>query len=403
MPHIRKDNYPTVDTDKYKLEFVEIVHRHHKRTPYASNCYPKENLVLYCDDSVNNYYSEFRAGTNDTLKISWENYQNQNNPFSFVDNGYNGTCQFPQISFDGLEDSFQHGSDLYQVYSELGFLPDEYNSETIKFRVTNNVITSQVASALIKAMYPEEDSIDVQIEIDSMDALEPAYTCEFASDVYAGIRATEEWNDHLDRASDLYDRLDSMSGVSPTSSGWHVSFDHYFDNTAFRTCHGYDLACNIDNSTDCMSQEDAEQITRLGDWEYNYMWRMNENSTLYAATHYGAYFSELRERLSEKVTGSSKLKYSHNVAHDGSLSSILSFLQIDYLRWPGMGAEISFELYYGKEDSTWYLRILYLGKVLDTTGPLGSVDMIKLDDFISYINSMIGSNNEILIDYCINN
>ncbi|KAH3663968.1 hypothetical protein OGAPHI_004682 [Ogataea philodendri] len=403
MPHVRKDHYPQVDTSKYKLQFVEVSHRHHKRTPYATNCYPKEALVLYCDDALNNYYSEFRTQreSNDTLKISWANYQNPNNPFNYIDNGYNGTCQFPQISYAGLEDSYQHGLDIYGVYGKLlDFLPETYNSEHVNFRVTNNVITSQVASALIKALYPEETGIDVKIEVDGFDALEPSYSCDFADDLYSEIRSTPEWEQHLKNASDLYSELDNITGVDPKASGWHVSFDHYFDNTAFRLCHGYDLACNADNSSLCMTEDQAEQIFRLGDYEYNYTWRINENSTLYAATDYGAYFNELKHRLVDKTTGASALKYSHNVIHDGSISGMLGFLQINYLRWPGMGSEVVFELYEGLKDSKWYVRTLYGGQVLETTGPLGTIDMIPLEKLVDYIESMIGENAETLVDYC---
>lgn len=41
MPHVRRSEYKIPDRE-YKLEFVEVIHRHHKRTPYASNlvCHP---------------------------------------------------------------------------------------------------------------------------------------------------------------------------------------------------------------------------------------------------------------------------------------------------------------------------------------------------------------------------
>ncbi|KAG7842914.1 hypothetical protein KL942_000010 [Ogataea angusta] len=404
MPHVRKDIYPQVDQSEYKLQFVEVIHRHHKRTPYAQNCFPVETLVLYCDEALNNYYSEFKtpAHSGNTTKLSWANYQNQYNPFNFIHNGYNGTCQFPQISYAGLEDSYQHGLDLYGVYGELmSFLPASYDPKLVTFRVTNNVITSQVASAVVKAMYPHEEEIDVKVEADGFDAIEPSYSCGFADDIASEITSSTVWQEHLARAADLYDELDDISGVDPESEDWHVSFDHYFDNTAFRLCHGYGLACNSENSSLCMTQVQAEQIFRLGDFEYNYKYRIHENSTLYAATSYGAYFNELKHRLLEKTTGATSLKYSHNVAHDGSIARILGFLQIDYLRWPGMGSEVVLELYQGLKDGEWYLRALYMGRILTTTGPLGEIDMIPLHDFISYIESMIGKDAEVLVDYCV--
>lgn len=36
MPHVRKQEYK-VPSKEYTLEYVEVIHRHHKRTPYSSN------------------------------------------------------------------------------------------------------------------------------------------------------------------------------------------------------------------------------------------------------------------------------------------------------------------------------------------------------------------------------
>jgi acid phosphatase len=67
--------------------------------------------------------------------------------------GFNGSCQFPQITREGLDDSLQHGKDLYGVYHDmLGFLPDAINEKTT-WRVSNNVITSQVAGMLIEGSF----------------------------------------------------------------------------------------------------------------------------------------------------------------------------------------------------------------------------------------------------------
>lgn len=36
MPHVRRPEYE-IPSKEYQLEYVEIIHRHHKRTPYSSN------------------------------------------------------------------------------------------------------------------------------------------------------------------------------------------------------------------------------------------------------------------------------------------------------------------------------------------------------------------------------
>jgi len=43
MPHTNPATYPKVNDSSYKLEYVEVIHRHHKRTPYAANTFPVES------------------------------------------------------------------------------------------------------------------------------------------------------------------------------------------------------------------------------------------------------------------------------------------------------------------------------------------------------------------------
>jgi acid phosphatase len=74
-----------------------------------------------------------------------------------------GTCQFPQITAGGLGDSWQHGKDLYGVYHDLlRFLPDD---SEVTFRVTQNVITSEVAGMVINGMFGTEAEFPLLIEV----------------------------------------------------------------------------------------------------------------------------------------------------------------------------------------------------------------------------------------------
>lgn len=83
----------------------------------------------------------------------------------FIPTGFLGSCQFPQITTEGLDDSWQHGKDLYRVYHDLlGFLPDDIN-EKLSFRVTQNVITSEVAGILINGMFNTEADIPLLVEV----------------------------------------------------------------------------------------------------------------------------------------------------------------------------------------------------------------------------------------------
>lgn len=88
------------------------------------------------------------------------------NPFTPA--GFFGSCQFPQITAGGLEDAWQHGRDLYGVYHDLlGFLPDGVaaGSEEVRFRVTQNVITSQVAGMVIDGMFGSQADVPLLVQV----------------------------------------------------------------------------------------------------------------------------------------------------------------------------------------------------------------------------------------------
>jgi acid phosphatase len=91
----------------------------------------------------------------------------EHSPFNlFSVPGFPGTCVFPQITRSGLQDSWQHGRDVYEVYHDLlNFLPDELDRKKMEFRVTNNVITSQVAGMVIGGMYGEEAAVPLHVQV----------------------------------------------------------------------------------------------------------------------------------------------------------------------------------------------------------------------------------------------
>ncbi len=73
--------------------------------------------------------------------------------------------------------------------------------------------------------------------------------------------------------------------------------------------------------------------------KYSYIYRDAPDSTAYASLLYGAWLLELRSHILSYLANETPVKYHHNIAHDGSVSLLLSFLQMDGMVWPGMGAE----------------------------------------------------------------
>ncbi|CAI6335667.1 unnamed protein product [Periconia digitata] len=405
MPHARPEEYP-LTADEYTLEYVEVIHRHHKRTPYASNTFPKESYEWTCSDQGLFYYGQpLNPNGNASAQSYWSVFTSETNPFA--PSGFNGTCQFPQITRGGLDDSWQHGKDLYRVYhDQLKFLPSEPD-DSVQYRVTNNVITSQVAGMLINGMYAPTEPIPLRIQPPSVDSLEPGYSCSPASSLYSsyGVGSTSaNWTAHLTAASSLYSSLDDISGVPTDSTEWHKSFDHYYDNLSARQCHNKPLPCKIGDSSKCVSQEQANTVYRLGQYEYSFIHRDSPKSLQAAIGSYGVFLAELAQNIRDRISGKSPLIYRHNVAHDGSVSRLLSILQIDVMVWVGMGSEVIFEVYSKKDDDAQgkkYLRILWGGQILRSSNPsLGYVDMLDLDVFLAYVDGLVGSGASKVAGYC---
>ncbi|KAK3068355.1 hypothetical protein LTR53_014154 [Teratosphaeriaceae sp. CCFEE 6253] len=341
MPHTNPATYPKVNDSSYKLEYVEVIHRHHKRTPYAANTFPVEGYAWDCSDEGLFFGGKpLNPPGNGSASTYWQVYTSPANPLA--PQGFNGTCQFPQITRGGLDDSHQHGVDLKAVYGDLlGLLPAHYDPAFVSYRVTNNVITSQVASMLIAGMYPGRAGRDTPLLIQpaSIDSLEPAYPCAAASALSASYgtgSSSPAWLAHLNASATLYAALDRISGVDPNASAWHVSWDHYFDNLSARLCHAGPLPCSLLNTTDCVTLSQAEEVFRLGEYEYSFLYRDSNQSLPASVASYGIWIAELAQNWRHAMDGGGaasasgdRVRYRHNVAHDGSLSRLLSILQVE--------------------------------------------------------------------------
>lgn len=368
------------------------IHRHHKRTPYAANTFPKELYTWDCDDEgLFSYGKPLDSDGNGSASTYWSLYTSSSNPY--VRRGFNGSCQFPQITRGGLDDSWQHGKDLFEVYYKLlGFLPDEPD-EQVMFRVTNNVITSQVAGMVINAMYDPAKSFPLYIQPPSIDSLEPAYTCPASTvllTAYGPGSTNPNWTSHISASQALFTTLDTVSGVLPSHIGFHLSWDHYFDNLSSRLCHHKPLPCSISNTTDCITNETANIVFRLGLYEYSYIYRGSPYSLRASTAAFGVWIAELVQNIRDSINGS-PVKYRHNIAHDGSIAMLLSILQVDEMVWPGLGAEVVFEIYKAVRGEGRFVRILWGGVVLRSSFPaLGVVDMLPVETLLGYFDELVG-------------
>lgn len=87
-----------------------------------------------------------------------------------------------------------------------------------------------------------------------------------------------------------------------------------YDNLSAKQCHGLRLPCSVNDTSLCVSQEEANTIYRLGHWEYGHIYRGSETSTAYSALKMGAWFTELAAHLQAaagEASGGAAVKYRH--------------------------------------------------------------------------------------------
>jgi hypothetical protein len=252
---------------------------------------------------------------------------------------------------------------------------------------------------VIAGMYPSRANKETPllIQAETIDSLEPGYNCPTSTELfssYAAGSSDANWLEHINAAADLYNRLDTLSGIDPTNKGWHKSLDHYFDNLSSRLCHAKPLPCNANNTSDCVTLADAESVFRLGEYEYSLTYRDSAESLRASTSGYGIWIAELAQNLRDAATGgknSGRPIYRHNVAHDGSISRLLSILQLETMVWPGMGAEVVFELYSKTGSGCYFLRVLWGGQVLKSSHPaFGAMDMVPVETVLGYFDGLVG-------------
>ncbi|KAK0704911.1 histidine phosphatase superfamily [Lasiosphaeris hirsuta] len=409
MPHVRRTEY--IKPDKvYELVYVEVIHRHHKRTPYAANSFPVEPVTWPCTDEAIYHHGTPLSGSKRATPAYWAIAPSPLNPFTPP--GWRGTCEFPQITGAGLTDSWQHGADLYGVYYNLlGLLPgrdDPAWRRKVVYRVTTNGITSQVAGMVIHGMWRTPEPVALVVQPGAVDSLEPKYPCRVAAELFKGLQAAGNmpWREHLKAAEGLFAELDGISGVPKDDEGFHVSLDHYYDNLSARQCHQMPLPCKIGEDTKCVTQEMADTVYRLGQWEYSHVYRGAGGDALAAAAaSYGVWVAELAEHLRAVAKGEGgEVVYFHNIAHDGSVSRLLGVLQADVMVWPGMGSEVVFELYKRRgasPESGHLVRVLFGGRALKSSNPsLGVMDMLPVETLLAYFDGLAGVRASLVVGKC---
>lgn len=217
--------------------------------------------------------------------------------------------------------------------------------------------------------------------------MDEGYSCAATGSTLSAIESTDEWNDHLDVTATLRSDLGSLLGA--TSSAWQSTFDHFSDNFQGRLCNGYVLPCNVEKTADCVTMDQADEVFRAGDWEWNYYWRANPFAQKYITLVEGLFIGEIVSHFEAVRDGTAgDMKYSHTFVHDGDIGPVLGALGINVLRWPAMASNIAFEIWETEgASSTFNARVLYCGQPVETIH--GTLDWLSLDDLIAILQPFV--------------
>ncbi|KAL4922069.1 histidine phosphatase superfamily [Aspergillus aurantiobrunneus] len=387
MPHPHVDTYslprPVANHSvAAKLVYLEYLQRHQRRTPY--NILPGgENQEYHCDAIHPHLFAAPATGTPSPLQVYGQAYTDPTNPF--LTNYVNGSCQYPQLTIGGYLDGYQHGRDLHAVYSkQLGLIPDtlEENDKRVWFRSTSSPLTQGSAGGVLRGLWPEYTGpLPLHQQAESVDTLNRGFACPARDTILSAIQSTPEWNEHIDVTAPLRNRLADMFDAQGESA-WLDTWDHFADNFQGRLCNGYNLPCRIDDPSQCVTERDAYEAFRAGDWMYNYWWRRNPNATEYIRVIEGMFIAELVRKFEAVRDGRQEVVYSHVFAHDGDIAPMLGALGIRALRWPGMAANIAFEIWETPAEEL-YARVLYSGRAIETIhGTLEWIPLSKLIDIL---------------------
>ncbi|KAI5117269.1 hypothetical protein M0805_000999 [Coniferiporia weirii] len=386
-PHVVPARYaaPT-NVPGSELVYMNVMIRHHKRTP--DNLYPQEAELNPPAgwDCTNFLQMNYGGGTarvfHETDVPSWH---------PFISQFWNGTCDMGQLTAGGLADAVAHGKDFWSVYHDkVGFL-DRVDEADILVRTSTEPRTFQVAGGILYGMDPSTATKTWKVftQPSTIDSLPPGYTCPNADNVRAAYQSVPAWTDHLVQNADLQSRLDATLGTAGLSA-WSTWYDHFFDTFTSRTCNGHPLPCN--STGGCVSEEDADRVHAIGDFEYNYIWNAAENATLYNQLTFGVMFMELAMNFKSFQAGAEAHKLVFYVGHDGSmvrLASSLGFGKVAPLRWPALGSEIVMEVWQTPARRSGVERFV---RVIHEGTPVQGLEWFSLSDFVALLESNAPAN-----------
>ncbi|QNP99904.1 YALIA101S03e16864g1_1 [Yarrowia lipolytica] len=397
MPHPHIDTYelPAAILNgsvRGSMAGLTYIQRHQKRTSYHT--YQDEDIRYDCSELVPFLFGENRDSTgllNAAIPVHDYVYTPDSNPY--VSSGYvpHGSCQFPQLTIGGLEDGFQHGRDLWNVYGDkMGIIPAVPSLDHIWLRRSNKDLTAQTAGGVLRGLWPNHnETLPIHQQRAEVDTIGSNYPCEKRDKLKKDLKKTDIWKEHDEFMVPVLDELHkTVFGES------NYKYEKWSDTFQSRLCNGYPLPCA--NSTSCASGNAAAQVFSGEDWEFYQQYIADPNAAEYARLKVGLLVGEIIDQLKETVYNHSSVVYRHYFAHDGDLAPMATTLGLQTMKQPGMGINIAVELWKVEavddneseqiplppitNQNEHYVRVLWAGAPIRSK--LGNLEWIKFDEFV---------------------
>ncbi|PKY06112.1 phosphoglycerate mutase-like protein [Aspergillus campestris IBT 28561] len=398
MPHPRPETYVAPEpvangSVAATLVYVEYMQRHQRRTPY-NLLSELQDQEYTCDDVHPHIYAAPAPDNNNPapIPVYGQTYTDPTNPF--LTDTIPGTCQYPQLTKGGILDGYRHGRDLRAVYGGNSLLSETGPSSQVWLRASSSALTQGSAGAVLRGLWPDYNGgIALRRQTEGIDTVDSGFTCAARERMLEQMKAARVWREHLGVTMVLREELGEMFDISEEEEdgAWMNSFDHFADAFQARVCNGYGLPCRAKKEGEkegenCVTQEQAEEVFRAGDWEWNYWFRGSDLAKEYIQLVGGLFIGEIVRRLEGVVEGRPDWVYSHTFMHDGDLGPVLGALGIRALRWPGMGANVAVEVW-RTDGEGFYARVLYSGRTVETIH--GTMEWMPLGELLEILGGFV--------------
>jgi len=381
---------PTPSTSKLIQAFV--LSRHGDRSPlYAiPNEFKDERIVWNCTLAT-----PVRALTSDKTLTSGSGiyylYENYGTGIFGRQEVWNGNCQTGQLTKLGGEMCTRMGAGLRNVYvDKYQLLPDTLTPETanlVHLRTTDFARTRESLASVMEGLYPTDKRAGVYLPVTiipvSTDYLHPNAGCcvRLGQLVTNNTINNPEWMSRFNSVKTIIDKINVIAGTRGSSIfDDNYTVDGWADVLHSRECHNLPFPCNEDRSV-CVTQEMADAIYPVNDWESCNQYMGDETSKLAA----GPFFVDINDAFTAMATTGKGPKYIHYSAHDSTVAMVLAALKFDG-GFPPYASTVRFELWQ-TGDNQYAVQMVYNNQVIRP--PDCSNAMCPFNEFQAMVNSRL--------------